>query len=237
MPGLTKRFVHYLEAHGHIQPRLIEKQRIARRDYSPDEVRRLRAIWGYYSRGFAVQSAVELAAQADRAIAYVFFAVPARRLEHALAMLRGFERVLEASVVYGESEDMVLKLSAPEDGDIYAVLGAALRETAIAGQPTIFKIERRPIERASVGTGGRVVQAYVLVKASAKQIDAVLEAIGRLDGVVEASVVYGESDLICRLEVPEQAALDRLVMRELHAIPAVESTRTFIVVGDMHWRR
>jgi hypothetical protein len=26
-------------------------------------------------------------------------------------------------------------------------------------------------------------------------------------------------------------------MRDLHAIPAVESTRTFIVVHDMYWRR
>jgi DNA-binding Lrp family transcriptional regulator len=114
------------------------------------------------------------------------------------------------------------------------VLGAALRETAIAGQPTIHKIERRAIERAG---GGGAMQAYVLVKASAKQIETVLEAIGRLEGIVEASVVYGESDLICRVEVAEQAELDRLVMRELHAIPSVESTRTFIVVGDMHWRR
>ena len=31
--------------------------------------------------------------------------------------------------------------------------------------------------------------------------------------------------------------VDQLVMRDVHAIPAVESTRTFIVVGNMHWRR
>ena len=43
--------------------------------------------------------------------------------------------------------------------------------------------------------------------------------------------------MICRVQVPDQPQLDRLVMRDLHAIPAVESTRTFIVVHDMHWRR
>jgi DNA-binding Lrp family transcriptional regulator len=81
------------------------------------------------------------------------------------------------------------------------------------------------------------VQAYVLIKASAKSIEAVLDQLRRLAGVVEASVVYGESDVICRIEVGDQAELDQLVMRDVHAIPAVESTRTFIVVGSMHWRR
>jgi DNA-binding Lrp family transcriptional regulator len=77
----------------------------------------------------------------------------------------------------------------------------------------------------------------VLVKASAKQVDEVMQALRGLDGVVEASVVYGETDVICRIAVASQSELDRLVMRELHAIEAVESTRTFVVVGDMHWRR
>ena len=81
------------------------------------------------------------------------------------------------------------------------------------------------------------MQAYVLVRASAKSIESVLEELRKLDGVVEASVVYGESDVICRIDVPDQPKLDQLVMRDLHAIPAVESTRTFIVVGSMHWRR
>jgi hypothetical protein len=43
--------------------------------------------------------------------------------------------------------------------------------------------------------------------------------------------------VICRVEVADQPELDRLVMHDLHAIAAVESTRTFIVVGDMSWRR
>jgi DNA-binding Lrp family transcriptional regulator len=233
--GLTKRFVYYLEAQGHIRPKRLEKKRIARRDYSEEDLGRIRAIWSYYRRGFSVQNAVDLAEQADRALAYVLFAVPARRWEETLELLRGFENVLEASVVYGESEDVIAKLSAPDDGDIFAVLGAALRQASVAGQPTILKIARHAIDRAAAGGGG--VQAYVLVKASAKSIEVVLEELRRLDGVVEASVVYGESDVICRIDVPDQDRLDRLVMRDIHAIPAVESTRTFIVVGSMHWRR
>ncbi|TAK25527.1 MAG: Lrp/AsnC family transcriptional regulator [Chloroflexota bacterium] len=191
----------------------------------------------YHRRGFSVQNAVEMVERRERALAYVFLAVPARRWQDVIELARRHDNVLEASVVYGESEDVILKLFAPDDGDIYGVLGDALRAAAIAGQPTILRVgERSFVRQVGVGKGG-AVQAYVLIKASAKQVEIVLEALRGIDGVAEASTVYGETDVICRLVVPDQAALDRLVMREIHAIDAVESTRTFIVVGDMSWRR
>lgn len=233
--GLTKRFVHYLEEHGHIRPTLVAKQRIARRDYSADDARRIAAIWRYHQRGISVQRAVELVDDEGGARAYVLVQVPPRRWDDALELLSRYENVLEAGVVYGESEDLVVKLRAPDDGDIFAVLGALFRAGAIVGQPTVLKVAAPVIDRTN--GGARAVQAYVLVKASAKQVEEVMVALRGLDGVVEASVVYGETDVICRIAVGSQAELDRLVMRELHAIESVESTRTFVVVGDMHWRR
>lgn len=236
--GLTKRFVHYLEAQGHIAPTRVAKQRIDRREYSADDVRRIAAIWRYYRRGFSVQNSVDLVGRSDRAFAYVMFDVPARRWSATLELMRGFENVLEASIVYGETEDIVLKLRAPEDGDIFAVLSSALRSAAISSLPTIYKVAAPTIARLGVdGEGEATMRAYVLVKASAKQVERVLEAMRGLAGIVEASATYGETDVICRIEVESQAMLDRLVMHDLHAIDAVESTRTYIVVSDLHWRR
>ena len=251
--GLTKRFVHYLEAQGHIQPQLIQKERIARREYSEADLRRIQSIWAYSRRGFSVQSAVDLVNRGDQSRAFVFFHLPPRRWRETLELLRGFENVMEASVVYGEEEDIIITLRAPDDGDIYNVLGAALRAAAISGQPTIYKTTQPAISRvvdhsASDGTQtigqerdrsdrGESVLAYVLVKASAKQIEQVIIQMRSIQGIVEASVIYGESDVICRVEVEHQRDLDRIVMHDLHAIDTVESTRTFIVVGDLHWRR
>ena len=50
-----------------------------------------------------------------------------------------------------------------------------------------------------------------------------------------ASTVYGESDVITKVETADQGQLDSLVMQRLHDIPAVESTRTFVVVKNLHW--
>ena len=57
--GLEKRFVHYLEAQGYIHPTKIQKARIARRDYSPADLERIRGIWRYYQRGISVQRAYD----------------------------------------------------------------------------------------------------------------------------------------------------------------------------------
>src|SRR5919108_142436 len=145
--GLEKRFVHYLEAQGYIRPKKIQKARIARRDYSQADLDTIRGIWRYYQRGISVQRAHELVTRAAADGAYVFFPVPARRWERALALL------------------------------------------------------------------------------------------AHADHVVEASAIYGETDVIAKVEVPDQDSLDELVLKRIQSIEAVESTRTFIGVGGMHWQR
>jgi DNA-binding Lrp family transcriptional regulator len=235
--GATKRFVHYLEARGHIQPRLIEKARIARRDYSDQDARRVAAIWTYHRRGVSVERAVALVDRGATAIAYVLFRVAPRRWGETLQLLRSFAAVQSAAIVYGEEADLIAELIAPDDGEVYAVLAAVMRAAAITSPPTILRTDASIIAEPSAREGESTMQAYVVVKASAKQVENTLERLRALDGIAEAAVVYGETDVICRVEVPDQERLDQLVMRELHEIPTVESTRTYIVVGGMSWRR
>ena len=79
--------------------------------------------------------------------------------------------------------------------------------------------------------------AYVLLTVPGKDVGGTLEKLKEFPEVVEASTVYGESDLILRVQVPDQETLDDLVMERIHSIPGVESTRTFIAIGKMHWSR
>ena len=64
-----------------------------------------------------------------------------------------------------------------------------------------------------------------------------MEQLKTFPEVQKASTVYGESDVIARVETADQEALDTLVMQRLHDLPAVESTRTFVVIKNLHWRR
>ena len=81
------------------------------------------------------------------------------------------------------------------------------------------------------------MRAWVLIKVPAKQIGGLVEELRSYPGVMEASGIYGETDVIAKVEVPDQNALDDLVIHRIQSIDAVESTRTFIAVGGMHWLR
>lgn len=259
--GLEKRFVYYLESQGYIQPRKLQKARIARRDYSLADLERIRGIWHYYQRGISVQRAHELVTRAAADGAYVFFPVPPRRWPEALAFLRQFDHVMEASALYGETADFTVRLRAPHESDVHNVLDRLFEAGIVAGTPQVlrFRGEGR-WERPAAGdapprgdplpAGGdaratdtaprleqSVMRAWVLIKVPAKQIGALIEELHTYPGIVEAAGIYGETDVIAKIEVADQDTLDDLVVRRIQSIDAVESTRTFIAIGAMHWVR
>jgi DNA-binding Lrp family transcriptional regulator len=239
VPGVEKRFVHYLESQGYIHPQKLQKARIARRDYSAGDVERVRGIWRYYQRGMSVQRAYELVARPPIAGAYVLFPVPARRRQEALDLLREDDLVLEASIVYGESADVLARLQAHHESDVHAVLDRLFNTGIVAGIPQVHRYVAAPQALESDGeqTQGKRMRAWVLIKVPAKQIGGLVDELRSYPGVVEASAIYGETDVIAKVEVPDQDALDELVFHRIQSIEAVESTRTFIAAGAMQWQR
>lgn len=243
VPGLEKRFVYYLEALGYIRPQRVPKRRIARRDYAPEDVARIQALWRYYQRGYSLQAAQELVARPRHQAFALLALVPAGAagpraavLAEAYGALCGLPEVAAAGLLYGGSGfDALALLEVAEEAEVYEALGRLLGRGGAASAPTVLHVARmaggpRMAER-------RGMQAYILIKVPAKEIEAVLGELQRLPAIAEASVIYGETDVIARAVVRDQGELDDLVFRQLHSMPTVESTRTFIVVGDLHWRR
>lgn len=236
VPGLEKRFVYYLEAQGDIRPRRLPKARIARRDYSPDDLRRIARLWDYYHRGYSLAGARELVEREVGQVAYVFLQVAPRRWAEALELLGRSERVVEAAAVYGESADVVAKLEVSRPEDVFPVLHEVFDRGLLAGPPTIRRAREGRRDGRVAPREGEML-AYALLKVPAKHIDRVLERLREFEGISEATAVYGETDIIAKLEVPDQAALDDLIIRKLQSLAEVEATRTFVAVGGMHWRR
>ena len=238
-PGVEKRFVHYLESQGYIHPQKLQKARIARRDYSPADLEIVRGVWRYYQRGMSVQRAYELVARPPSEGAYVLFPVPARRRREALDLLRDDDLVLEASVVYGESADVLARLQAHHESDVHAALDRLFNAGIVAGVPEVHRYvgARRGPGSSGEQTEGKRMKAWVLIKVPAKQIGGLVDELRTYPGVVEASAIYGETDVIAKVEVPDLDALDELVLRRIQSIEAVESTRTFIAAGAMQWQR
>lgn len=239
VPGLHKRFVYYLESQGYIRPVKLRRQRISRRDYSEEDLRVLREMWRYYQRGYSVQAAHDLVSRRERVVAYVTLPVPQERWRGLLAALREQPEVVAASAVYGVGLDIIVKTDTPDEGEVYQALLPALRAVGLVGAPTVLRATRYFQREETVPTDGGdgKMLAYVLLRVPGKDAPQVMEDLRRFVGIVEAATVYGETDIIAKVVVESQRELDELVMDKLHSIPAVESTRTFIVIGTLHWSR
>lgn len=81
------------------------------------------------------------------------------------------------------------------------------------------------------------MKAWILIKVPAKQIGTLVDQLRTFPGIVEASGIYGETDVIAKVDVPNPDALDDLVTNHIQNISVVESTRTFIGIGRMYWER
>jgi len=237
VPGLEKRFVYYLESLGYIQPRRVPKRRIARRDYSEEDVRRIRDLWQYYQRGYSLQAAQELVAR-PRHRAYALLAVPAHDGKATLAALETLPEVREACLVYGADVDAVAELEVAAASEVYEALSRLVSRQAVVAAPLVLHVARW-VERPGPARQEKAsrMEAYVLLKTPAKHVEAVLADLQAIPAVAEASVIYGETDIIARVEVANQNELDALIFHRLHEMPMVESTRTFIVVRELRWRR
>jgi DNA-binding Lrp family transcriptional regulator len=240
VPGADKRFVYYLESQGVIRPTRVPKSRIDRRDYSEGDVGQIRRVWRYYRRGYALAAARELADREVGAEAYALLVAPPRAWQAVLGALAESDRLVEAAVVYGERLNVVARLEAARDEEVYEALHPAFDRGVLGGPLAILHGRPSPAGLSNRGAAGRTVgmmRAFVLLTVPAKHVDVTLRSLSDLEGVVEASAVYGETDIIAKVEVPGQAELDQLVFHQVQGLPEVEATRTFIVVGGLHWTR
>jgi len=236
VPGLPKRLVYYLESLGYIQPQKVPKARIARRDYSATDLQRLRALWRYYQRGFSLQHAYRLATREAEVVTYVALAVPEERRRLVLGLLRQQEEVEEAAVVYGGSFDVLARWRTAEEDHLYPLLVSLLRQAGLTAIPALWKADER-FRRPQSTRKGAKVRAYLLIKVPGTIADQVVEQLRAFPAIAEAAVVYGETDIVAKVEVADQEELDRLVIEGVHGLAGVESTRTYIVVGGLYWSR
>ncbi|MDQ1394658.1 MAG: hypothetical protein QOF30_3635 [Acidimicrobiaceae bacterium] len=85
-------------------------------------------------------------------------------------------------------------------------------------------------------TTSAAVTAFVLITVPATRSGDVVDKLiaDYSDFVVEAAAVYGEADVIAKLETPSIQRLHDLVMNDIQGLPHVTVTRTFIIIPQLH---
>jgi DNA-binding Lrp family transcriptional regulator len=86
-----------------------------------------------------------------------------------------------------------------------------------------------------MATGGPI-SAFVLITVPAKQSGDVVRILMEdfSEFVLEAAAVYGEADVIAKIETSSIATLHELVMMRIQNLPNVRVTRTFLIIPTLH---
>jgi DNA-binding Lrp family transcriptional regulator len=87
-----------------------------------------------------------------------------------------------------------------------------------------------------MATSHAAVSAFVLITVPAQKSGDIVSMLMEKypEFVVEAAAVYGEADVIAKVETPSVEALHDLVMNNIQDLPNVKVTRTFIVIPQLH---
>lgn len=87
-----------------------------------------------------------------------------------------------------------------------------------------------------MATVGAAVSAFVLITVPANKSGDVVRMLMEQyqEFVTEAAAVYGEADVIARVETPSIQSLHELVMDKIQNLPNVRVTRTFIIIPQLH---
>jgi DNA-binding Lrp family transcriptional regulator len=75
-----------------------------------------------------------------------------------------------------------------------------------------------------------MVVAYVMVKAHTGEADRLKRDIEAIEGVVEASIVAGDVDLITKVDVETPGAVKDVAATQIQGIDGIEDTQTYIAM-------
>jgi len=73
--------------------------------------------------------------------------------------------------------------------------------------------------------------AYVLITAKSGSERAVVEALKKLQEVKEVKILYGEYDIIARVQVDDIQELNKFLIEQVRPIGSVEKTSTLIIAA------
>jgi DNA-binding Lrp family transcriptional regulator len=92
------------------------------------------------------------------------------------------------------------------------------------------------LKECGMTTTRAAVSAFVLITVPANKSGDLVRILmdDYQEFVTEAAAVYGEADVIARVETPSIERLHELVMDKIQNLPNVRVTRTFIIIPQLH---
>ena len=150
--------------------------------------------------------------------------------------LRSIENVKEVHGTLG-LYDIIAKLEADSDEIIKKTItekirkveniGSTMTLTRVEGEE-LFKVDTEKLMGSLLGKN--VAQAYVVIHSDQGREDVVLRDLNKIPEVKEADVVYGNYDVIGKVEAQSHDELENIITKKIRNLNFVRTTMTLNVV-------
>lgn len=155
-----------------------------------------------------------------------------------ISELRSIENVKEVHGTLG-LYDIIAKLEADSDEKIKKSvtekirkvrnIGSTMTLTRVEGEE-VFKVDTEKFTGSLLGQN--IAQGYVIIHCDQGREDLVLRDLNKIPEVKEADVVYGNYDVIGKVEAQTHKDLENIITKKIRSLKLVRTTMTLIVVKE-----
>ena len=184
---------------------------------------------------------------------FLFLKVRARKSGQAVKLLStAYEEIKEAAAVYAET-DVIARASASESrtGEILLELmqGAIHVHDKTHGTRDIFQVDSvQPylvdgtlsrLQTENMKDLSGAIYSYVVIEIDERQgtRGQVLQELQRCDGIIYTAGLSVKPRVIAKVKAPNKMAFDNNIMEQIQNIPGVATTRSLLIINDMHFIR
>jgi DNA-binding Lrp family transcriptional regulator len=170
--------------------------------------------------------------------AYVLISSKLGTEKSIISDLKSIENVKEVHGTLG-LYDIIAKLEADSDEKIKSTITEKIRKVANVGSTmTLIRVEGEELFKVNseklMGSilGKNLAQAYVVIHSDQGREDLVLRDLNKIPEVKEADVVYGNYDVIGKVEAQNHNELEKIITKKIRKLNFVRTTMTLNVVQE-----
>ena len=81
------------------------------------------------------------------------------------------------------------------------------------------------------------IVSYLLLSVPLKYCNEIAKDLRNIEEVKEVAGLYGEMDLLVKIEAQNNRQLDRIILEIIRKYKYIENSRTYVVIGDIYWEK
>ncbi|MGQ0792225.1 MAG: Lrp/AsnC ligand binding domain-containing protein [Nitrosopumilaceae archaeon] len=170
--------------------------------------------------------------------AYVLMSCNLGYEKSLISELKSIENVKEVHGTLG-LYDIIAKLEADSDEKIKQTITEKIRKVEKIGSTmTLMKVAGEELFKANreklMGSllGKNDAQAYIVIHCEQGKEDLVLRDLNEIPEVKEADVVYGNYDVVGKIEAENHKELEKIITKKIRKLKFIRTTMTLNVVKE-----